>query len=812
MKCRTLIPIVCAAVLGASSALAVTVTWTNPGTGAWSEPTNWDLVRSPVTGDLGLVTNGGTITIDATTTALCTGVSLGSGAGTSGHLQITGGSLTTASDLRIGGNGNEATGTATMSGGSITISPANLNVGFGPATNSTANGTFTISGGSLYVQNAAAIMAIGNRGTGTVNQTGGTVFAKSTGATLSLLNLGRSSSNPNPANGTYSLSGGSVTVASLTYGSAVFAGATNVFALSGTGELTVGTISITNTSATNNFNFTGGTLAVTTVNMSLTNNGGTLKPGGLDFTAASAATVPNDPTGTLTFGANASYTQNSGTLAIDIDGPGSNDFVTIGAAASNGSAVLAGTIAVTLLGGYDPALGTTFDILTADNIANSANITGLTDAGYRFAPSLVTGGDGRQVLRLTVATAEPDVDNDQMGDLWEAAHGLNTGVNDAALDPDTDGLTNLQEYGLQTDPQDNDSDNDGLRDGVETRTGTWVSVTNTGTHPLLPDSDHDGLADGLENPGLPYNGPSQPGSNPNIADTDNDLFSDGEEVAGGSNPKDNTSLPNPAAGSVLALDFETGTPATQPGFTSISAATGWAATAGAVNVTVVPLGSCTLDSRDRAVAGGGNGYNPLFRDFLFANASGDDGDGLEIMITGLSPLTSYPVTLWAYDPSSVTPPRRSTWYATDGGNGLVVKVQQYSLDNTVPGPSSLNDRRMDFTAKSDAAGTLVIRGLKEEGYVTDPVTHNVFINGLMLRTQPPPLAFTQFGPLSGGAFPLTWTSQDNATYKVERTADFQTWTIINGNVDGQPGTTTFTDIGITPADVRRYYRVTQVSP
>jgi hypothetical protein len=816
MKRRIVLPFLlsaCTAFFTASPCLAVTVTWI-ANTGTWDTPGNWDLNRSPVTGDLGLVTNGGTITINSSISAASTGVSLGNGTGTTGNLEITGGSLTTASDLRIGGNGNDGTGVATMSGGSISISPANLNVGFGPATNSAANGTFNISNGSLMVQNAAAIMAIGNRGTGTVNQTGGAVFARSTGATLSLLNLGRGNSNPIPSNGTYNLSGGSVTVASLTFGNGVFAGATNTFALSGTGALTVGTISITNTAATNNFNFTGGTLAVANVNISLTNNGGTLKPGGLDFTALTAAAVPNDPTGTMTFGTNASYTQNSGTLAIDIDGPGSNDFVSIGAGAtSNGSAVLAGTIAVTLLGGYNPALGTTFDILTADAIANSATMAGLTDSGNRFAPSIVDGADGRKVLRLTVSIAEVDNDNDQMGDAWEVAHGLNPALNDAALDPDLDGLTNLQEYQLQTDPQDADSDNDGLKDGVESRTGIWVSATNTGTNPLLPDSDHDGLLDGLENPDLPFTGPTQPGTNPNIADTDNDLFSDGEEIAAGSNPKDNTSLPNPAAGSILALDFEAAATATQPGFVSISSAGGWVATSGPFTVTVVPLGSCTLDSRDRAAAGGGNGYNPLFRDFLFANASADDGDGLDVTITGLTPLKTYPVTLWSYDPSSVTPPRHSTWSASDGDNGLAVKVPLYVIDNTLPGPSGLNDRRMDFTATSDSTGTLVIRGLKEQGYVSDPVaTHNVFLNGLLIGAPATPLQFTQFGPLANGSFPLTWSSEDIATYKVEKSADLQTWSTINGNVDGQAGTTTFTDSGILPVDTRRFYRVTRVGP
>ncbi|MBJ7396639.1 MAG: sulfatase-like hydrolase/transferase, partial [Akkermansiaceae bacterium] len=43
-----------------------------------------------------------------------------------------------------------------------------------------------------------------------------------------------------------------------------------------------------------------------------------------------------------------------------------------------------------------------------------------------------------------------------------------------------------------------DSDNDGLRDGVETATGIYVSPTNTGTNPLVADSDGDSMPDGME--------------------------------------------------------------------------------------------------------------------------------------------------------------------------------------------------------------------------------------------------------------------------------------------------------------------------
>jgi hypothetical protein len=130
-----------------------------------------------------------------------------------------------------------------------------------------------------------------------------------------------------------------------------------------------------------------------------------------------------------------------------------------------------------------------------------------------------------------------DTDADGMPDPWEELHGLNPAdPADAGQDADGDTLTNLQEFEKGTDPNSDDTDEDGSKDNVETNTGTWVSATDTGTNPNKEDSDGDGLKDGVETNTKNFVSATDTGTDPNLKDSDGDRASDGAEVATGTDP------------------------------------------------------------------------------------------------------------------------------------------------------------------------------------------------------------------------------------------------------------------------------------
>lgn len=132
----------------------------------------------------------------------------------------------------------------------------------------------------------------------------------------------------------------------------------------------------------------------------------------------------------------------------------------------------------------------------------------------------------------------PDSDGDGINDGTEITNSsdplnpCSPAINNVACDTDSDGLTNTEETTLGTDPSNPDTDGDGVNDGTENTSGSNPldpCDPNPNATACSLDSDSDGLTNSEE---------SSLGTDPNNPDTDGDGINDGLEVDNGTNPID----------------------------------------------------------------------------------------------------------------------------------------------------------------------------------------------------------------------------------------------------------------------------------
>ncbi|WP_350292235.1 gliding motility-associated C-terminal domain-containing protein [uncultured Croceitalea sp.] len=130
----------------------------------------------------------------------------------------------------------------------------------------------------------------------------------------------------------------------------------------------------------------------------------------------------------------------------------------------------------------------------------------------------------------------------------------------SACDSDGDGLTDAEEATLGTDPNNPDSDGDGINDGQEVidNTNPLDDCDSSGGTPLgTSDCDEDGLTNDEED--VNGNGSVDEGeTDPNNPDSDGDGINDGQEVADGTNPLDSCDSigGTPPQGAACDIDIE----------------------------------------------------------------------------------------------------------------------------------------------------------------------------------------------------------------------------------------------------------------
>ena len=146
---------------------------------------------------------------------------------------------------------------------------------------------------------------------------------------------------------------------------------------------------------------------------------------------------------------------------------------------------------------------------------------GYFDEGWRCGLQLFWSGSSFRTIptnNVWHLVGDPDGDDDGAPDWWEALYGFDPeDASDAALDPDSDGLSNLAEFLAGTNPLLADTDGDGMPDDWEVGHGLRpCDASDVGSDP-----DGDGLANLAE---------LRAGTDPNDPDTDGDGESDGLEV------------------------------------------------------------------------------------------------------------------------------------------------------------------------------------------------------------------------------------------------------------------------------------------
>jgi hypothetical protein len=483
----------------------------------------------------------------------------------------------------------------------------------------------------------------------------------------------------------------------------------------------------------------------------------------------------------------------------------------------------------------------------------SAQFASLTIAKLRIYDRLSDDASIQATFDNEKAQFWPDADNDGLPDWYENLYPtvLNPGdPTDAVKDSDNDGLTNLQEFPAGTDPGNADTDGDGLKDGVETNTGVWVSATNTGTDPLKADTDGDSLKDGVETKTGILNGANDTGTDPNKFDTDGDGFADGQEVFLGADPNNPQSVPgrdpivNLDATSLAEgpLDAWTNGGTLGGSFTTLPDAIP------AVVETVQGIKGLTFDGLNNYYTGPdmpgafvGNADHSIEAWILNPDAADEESvfswgrrggpDGTMVSFNHGSDGTWGALTHWGtYDVSWNGPVVTNQWtfiaYTYTASNHVTKVFSNGNVANTVTEPGPLNTFGVDtggnplplrVGAENNDDGTpdLLLRASMTMGRIR--VYAVALADADVLADYNSEKSF--FTPATGqptiegatydaaaGSFSFSWTAAAGASYEVDVSTNLPSFTPLATGLQ----TNSFTDV--VPAGPMRFYRLRVEQP
>ena len=429
----------------------------------------------------------------------------------------------------------------------------------------------------------------------------------------------------------------------------------------------------------------------------------------------------------------------------------------------------------------------------------------------------------------------PDADGDGLPDAFEVAHTdpeSKTALN-AADDQDNDGLTNLQEYENKTDPNNADSDGDGLNDGDEIAGAGLRPATD----PNRADSDGDGLSDFAETSAGVFAGAGDTGTDPTKSDTDGDGAPDGAEVAAGSDPHDDGDLPSLPFGS-----FALTGPLTDDASSGIDPANEYthAISGGGVEtvngVTFDLLDSTTrppnfewsASSQQNVINDNNGAWNPgaagvtgsgllgLLGSFTY-NSDGEAGSNQTFTLSSLTPGQTYETRLYMRKWSDATA-RGQT--ATFTAGGQAPSSITFFEDHPEEWPAALPNRDsawyLSYRYTADASGTLAIRFEVQPSGVVQGVPGSFHLYGLtnQVASSPTPLEITDIRYDAGtSSLSIVFNSQPGANYAVDYSTTLEEgdWQELDDGIIAEGIETTVVDNFLIPNLPRRaWLRVRKV--
>jgi hypothetical protein len=439
-----------------------------------------------------------------------------------------------------------------------------------------------------------------------------------------------------------------------------------------------------------------------------------------------------------------------------------------------------------------------------------------------------------------------DYDNDGLPTWYERQYSFlnERDAADAAQDQDSDGLTNLQEFMLGTNPGNADTDGDGVNDGAE------VNRAAGATNPLNPDTDQDGLGDGVETGTGVFVSANNTGTNPLVADTDGDTFADGLEVLYASNPNNVNSVPNFSA-PLVNLDatvLPVGPLATLSN-TGTLGGTFDAPTNAIPNIEVVGgISGITFDGVNHYYTGpamplflAGNAshtvdawiFNPAAADeetvFAWGRRGGPDGSNVSFnhglnAAFGAVGHWAAPDIGWGADATAIAENvKQGQWtyiaYTWDSANLTTTVYSDGALANSEVLTTPLNTWAVDgqnrplpfrLASQTDAGGNATA-GLRGSMTIAKVRVYGIALGAAEIASNytdglgafsRPNIQTISFNPQTG-VVALGWTALPGKTYAVEASGSLTNWSAVATGLS----TNNFTETPGAGAGSNRFYRI-----